>query len=136
MPGNKPRGWLAGLDLSGPRTFLLFAALGIVALYAMPAASGPECPVHLVAGIKCPGCGALRACHALLRGDVNTAWAMNPALVVTIAVTPLVVFAIYLARRRASAQTLGRLVQAVAIGFLVLSVLWTIARNVWVLDAA
>lgn len=29
-------------------------------------------------GLKCPACGVLRATHALLRGEVGLAWALNP----------------------------------------------------------
>lgn len=50
-----------------------------------PATSGvfPPCPVRYLTGFYCPGCGSLRALHALLHGDMHRAWAMNPfALVV------------------------------------------------------
>jgi len=48
-----------------------------------PASSGifPPCPVHYLTGWYCPGCGSLRALHALLRGDLMRAWAMNPLTV-------------------------------------------------------
>ncbi len=48
-----------------------------------PASSGifPPCPVHYLTGWYCPGCGPLRALHALLHGDLMQAWAMNPLTV-------------------------------------------------------
>lgn len=42
----------------------------------------PPCPVRYFTGLYCPGCGSLRAMHALLHGDLRQALAMN-ALTVT-----------------------------------------------------
>jgi len=49
-----------------------------------PNASGhyPTCPFLAITGWYCPGCGALRAVHALAHGDLVTAWARNPFAVV------------------------------------------------------
>ncbi|WP_300079494.1 DUF2752 domain-containing protein [Propioniciclava sp.] len=44
------------------------------------AGSWLTCPFLLTTGFYCPGCGTLRALHALLGGDVATAWAFNPGL--------------------------------------------------------
>ncbi|MFG2633125.1 DUF2752 domain-containing protein [Streptomyces sp. NPDC048362] len=33
----------------------------------------PVCPLYRLTGLYCPGCGGLRATHALLHGDVLTA---------------------------------------------------------------
>jgi hypothetical protein len=37
----------------------------------------PPCPLRYFTGLYCPGCGSLRAIHALLQGDLRQAWAMN-----------------------------------------------------------
>jgi hypothetical protein len=37
----------------------------------------PTCPFHAMTGLWCPGCGALRAIHALTHGDVATALHRN-----------------------------------------------------------
>ena len=42
----------------------------------------PTCPFLAITGWYCPGCGALRAVHALGHGDVMTALARNPFAVV------------------------------------------------------
>jgi hypothetical protein len=44
----------------------------------------PRCPLYVMTGIYCPGCGALRAGHALLHGHVLTALDYNALLVVTL----------------------------------------------------
>jgi Protein of unknown function (DUF2752) len=76
------------LTLSG----LCIAAMGLVLLRVFdPATSGifPPCPVHYLTGWYCPGCGSLRAIHALLHGNLHRAWGMNP---LTIALLPFIVY--------------------------------------------
>ncbi len=48
------------------------------------------CPYLATTGFVCPGCGTLRAVHALTQGDVATAWARNPGLLVAGALLVLV----------------------------------------------
>lgn len=43
-----------------------------------PGSGLPPCPIHAYTGLFCPGCGATRAMHALVHGDVLQAMAMNP----------------------------------------------------------
>jgi hypothetical protein len=42
----------------------------------------PTCPFLAITGWYCPGCGSLRALHALAHGDVWSALARNPFAVV------------------------------------------------------
>ena len=42
----------------------------------------PFCPLHAMTGLNCAGCGATRACHELLRGNVLQALAYNPLTVI------------------------------------------------------
>jgi hypothetical protein len=44
----------------------------------------PTCPFLAITGWYCPGCGALRAVHALAHGDLVTALARNPIVVVVL----------------------------------------------------
>ena len=67
------------------------AAGAIAALAALlwrfdPAAARvfPPCPVHWLAGLHCPGCGSLRAAHALLHGRVGAAFRLNSLMVASI----------------------------------------------------
>ena len=53
--------------------------LGLVAWFKPDGQSFyPRCFLYVTTGIQCPGCGATRATHALLRGDWGTAWRLNP----------------------------------------------------------
>ena len=51
-----------------------------------PNAAGhyPTCPFLAITGWYCPGCGSLRAIHALAHGDLMTALARNPFAVVAL----------------------------------------------------
>lgn len=44
----------------------------------------PACPTYALTGWYCPGCGALRAVHYLTCGEVGSAWAMNPLVVLAV----------------------------------------------------
>jgi hypothetical protein len=67
-------------------------AAGLVLLRVFdPATAGifPPCPIHYLTGLYCPGCGSLRALHALLHGNLLQAWAMNP---LTVMLLPFLVY--------------------------------------------
>ena len=51
----------------------------------------PRCVLYVVTGIYCPGCGALRAGHALLHGRILTALGYNALFVVAL---PFLAYAI------------------------------------------
>jgi hypothetical protein len=79
--------------LAHPIERKLLVAAGLVGAAALvmlrvfdPATSGifPPCPVHYLTGLYCPGCGSLRALHALLHGDFRQGWAMNPFAMVVL----------------------------------------------------
>jgi hypothetical protein len=69
-------------------------ALGATALLAAvdPNQPGhyPTCPFLFLTGLYCPGCGSLRAIHALTQLDVVTALERNP---LTVLAVPLLVLA-------------------------------------------
>jgi hypothetical protein len=44
----------------------------------------PLCTFHALTGLHCPGCGASRAVHQLLHGNLYAALRLNPLLVVAI----------------------------------------------------
>ena len=41
----------------------------------------PRCQLYALTGLQCPGCGGLRALHALLHGRVSEAFRLNPLFV-------------------------------------------------------
>ena len=79
---------------------LVLALIGGIVLFLFdPTQSSlfPKCPFLVLTGYQCPGCGAQRAVHALLHGDLRTAWAMHPLLVVSI---PYILLGLYSDRKR------------------------------------
>jgi hypothetical protein len=60
--------------------FVALATTGAVLLRLFDPAHSllfPPCPLRYFTGLYCPGCGSLRAIHALLHGDLRQAVAMN-----------------------------------------------------------
>lgn len=49
----------------------------------------PVCPVLVLTGFACAGCGGLRAAHDLATGDLAAAWSMNPLLTIAMPVAAL-----------------------------------------------
>lgn len=41
---------------------------------------GIRCPINLITGLQCPGCGTTRMAVSLLRGDLSSAWSYNPVV--------------------------------------------------------
>lgn len=81
----------------------LGVAAGIVcALGALfwldPATAGvfPPCPFRALTGLRCPGCGTLRALHQLLHGELVAALRLNPLMVISIVPLALWLVAFYL----------------------------------------
>lgn len=44
----------------------------------------PACWLYATTGLKCPGCGGLRATHELLHGHLAAAWVLNPLAVLLV----------------------------------------------------
>ena len=76
----------------------------------------PRCPFYALTGYKCPGCGTLRAMHALLHFQVAIAFKLNPFLFFSI---PVIV-GMLVSRRFALNVTLGRCLLVVTIGYWIL----------------
>jgi Protein of unknown function (DUF2752) len=88
------------------RALLLPLAVGAAALIGAgyvasvdPNVAGhyPTCPFLAVTGWYCPGCGTLRAVHALTHFDLMTALARNPFAVVVLGYA-VVTWVLWLAR--------------------------------------
>lgn len=66
---------------------LACVAAGVV-LVADPTSEGglplPPCPIKLLTGFDCPGCGATRMLYSLLHGDVSAALHYNALVVIFI----------------------------------------------------
>jgi hypothetical protein len=73
--------------LVGPAVAAAVAAGGVLLLALVdPNEPGryPRCPFLALTGLPCPGCGSLRAMHALATGDLATAVGSNVLLVLAV----------------------------------------------------
>jgi hypothetical protein len=89
-PAASSAGRLLGRVATRPPVLLAALALAGTATVAAvdPGEPGhyPTCPFLAVTGLWCPGCGGLRAVHALTRGDVGAALGYNALLVLALPV--------------------------------------------------
>lgn len=90
MPASNARDRLGGLAVVTACLVAVVAVLGTLFLFN-PAVSHifPSCPFYWATGWHCPGCGALRAAHLLLHGDVPGAFAMNPLMLLALPLLPV-----------------------------------------------
>ena len=79
----------------------------------------PRCPFYALTGYKCPGCGPLRAIHAMLHFRFGDALRLNPLLFAAI---PVVV-GLLVSRRFATNVVVSRVILAVVI-------IYWIVRNI------
>jgi hypothetical protein len=118
--------WRAGAVL------LLFVAAGVFLYVVDPRTARyvPECPSRL-AGVYCPGCGTLRATHALLHGRLGQAVSLNPLYLIAL---PVLGFALIrqgwrIARDQPAPPIGSGLRPAWIWGLFVLICVYSIARN-------
>ena len=75
VPGGTGRS-VAWLQWLGPLAVLACGAL-LWAVEPRGQVYFPRCALYAATGLQCPGCGGLRATHALLNGDWSAAWKLN-----------------------------------------------------------
>jgi hypothetical protein len=88
----------------------------------------PTCPFLAVTGHWCPGCGSLRAIHALSQGEVGAAFGLN---VLTVAALPLLAIVWFRwTRRRWNGTSPRRLVHPAYLwSVLVIEIVFWVVRN-------
>ena len=90
---------------------------------------GIPCPIHLVTGLQCPGCGVTRMVMALLHLDLKGAFAANAAV---LCLLPLMLFtagrAVWLYIRKGS--THSRLNDALTWFMIAVLLIFGVIRNI------
>lgn len=88
----------------------------------------PTCPVLALTGAYCPGCGSLRAVHALAHGEVGTALGLN--VLVVLSLVPLaVVWARWVRRSWLGVPRTSVAPPALLWGLVALVAVFTVVRN-------
>lgn len=88
----------------------------------------PKCPVKVLTGLDCPGCGSQRALHALLTGDVAAAFRFNALLLLLLPYVAVIAVLEFTGRRHLRLYRVLGSPAAIAI-VLALVVVWTVVRN-------
>ncbi|MBR3778001.1 MAG: DUF2752 domain-containing protein [Kiritimatiellae bacterium] len=100
---------------------LIVSAMSLMVLYNFdPSAYNfyPKCPLFVLTGFKCPGCGVSRAFYQILHGNIWEALRYNPILAVII---PIGIF--YTLSSSHSKKI------ALSVVFLIVTVIWWVLRN-------
>ncbi len=111
----------------------LIVLAGLIGIYMQvnPANSliAPKCLFKTLTGYDCPSCGGQRALHAMLNGNLRTAFMFNPFLFVAIPYIGAVAYSAF------STSTIAKSVKPIvqhpiAINlYLIMYVAWWIIRN-------
>jgi hypothetical protein len=88
----------------------------------------PTCPFFFITGYYCPGCGSLRAVHALSHGDVGTAVGLNVLTVVGSVLLALIWLRWAVRRWRGTPRTTVAPAWSLYLGLAVVLVFWVV-RN-------
>lgn len=111
----------------------IVALAAILLLYASfdPSSNPfPRCIFLSLSGLKCPGCGSQRALHAIMHGDLASAWHYNAVLIISVPLLALLSFGSLYKKRyprlynRLNSGTVIWTVFAITIG-------WWILRNIF-----
>lgn len=113
-------------------TGVLGAAAGAFFVsYLNPATAGffPQCPLYTMFGLHCPGCGLTRGFHALFHGDVLTAIDYNALIPIYVFVVGYLLISMILIAARGRGLSWKVFPPAAIYGFLVVSLVFAILRN-------
>lgn len=112
---------------------LAVAAAGSVLVYLVEPANSPfypRCLFHEITGYYCPGCGALRALHEILHGNLTAAFGLNPLFVVALPFLGYLFVSQMLRDLGFDKRRGGALPAAAAWGALALVIVYWVLRNV------
>ena len=86
--------------------FGVVVAVAAVLFFFNPAEHGffPPCLFHRLTGWSCPGCGATRAAHELLHGNLAGAWRDNALLVCALPFCVGLALRVFVRRRRGESR--------------------------------
>lgn len=89
----------------------------------------PQCFFHKFTGLQCMGCGSQRVLHALLHGDILSAWKANMFLVASL---PFIAFLGWVEISRKSRPILYRKIHTPLTIIIISAMLvaWLIVRNI------
>ena len=95
----------------------------------------PKCPMKMITGWQCPSCGAQRAIHAFLHGNIYEAIAYNFFFIIAIPFLLITAYAVFMRKRSNPTVITMKLYNFVTNRFTLLTyvivfILWWIVRNI------
>lgn len=113
-------------------SLILFAILIFYRLNPVDYWFMPKCPIKLLTGLNCPGCGFQRALHAVLHGNVTEAISYNFFFVYAIPYFFSFIVVWLMPNCRARAYIKGVIEHKYVLYFYITTfVLWFIIRNIY-----
>lgn len=115
--------------------WIILIVVGGIALYFLNPTQYsfmPKCPVKLITGLSCPGCGFQRAVHALLHGRFEEAIKYNLFFAYAIPYLCSILIANLLLKGEKQIKVLNFLEgRFMSITYVVIFTMWFIIRNVF-----
>ena len=103
------------------------AATVIYAVWFSLTGIGIPCPIRLVTGFQCPGCGITHMLASLLHGNLRGAWASNPFLLVT---SPVLLYLVFREIRKPETSRGRRTVNVILYTYITALVIFGVLRNI------
>lgn len=91
----------------------------------------PKCMFKTFTGLDCPSCGATRAAHAILNGNLKEAFLFNPFLAIGLIYLGLVVVVTYLPVFKKTNLKKFAFGKSAAFIYISLYVVWGVVRNIY-----
>jgi hypothetical protein len=117
----------------------IFAGLAILAGFVgvfvvwffNPTTAGffPQCPLHSLSGLSCPGCGLTRGFHALFHGDILGALQFNLLLPVYLVFFGYLFVSLLLTTVRGRGLSFNQFTPVTVYGYFILAIAFAVLRN-------
>lgn len=125
MMSMKKREWIVGIV-----TAVVLCLIAVYAFFDPAETAFPRCPFFVFTGYKCPGCGSQRAIHALLTGDIVTAWHNNAMLLLFAPIAAAMLLSEFF-RERVPRLNKALTSTATVVVIVALLFIWMLLRNVY-----
>ena len=90
----------------------------------------PQCPLYVLTGLNCPGCGLTRGCHALFNGDILLALHFNALLPIYLFIGGYVLVSLFLITTRGKGLSFKVFPPFAMWSFLIIGLSFAILRNI------